>query len=48
MAVEKTLSILKPDATSRNITGKINALIEDHGLDYYCTEKNKINRRKCR
>lgn len=32
MAVERTLSIIKPDATERNITGKINALFEDGGL----------------
>ena len=32
MAVERTLSILKPDATRRNLTGKINALFEDAGL----------------
>jgi len=32
MAVERTLSILKPDATERNLTGKINAVIEDAGL----------------
>ncbi len=30
--MERTLSIIKPDATSRNITGKINAMIEDAGL----------------
>ena len=30
--MEYTLSIIKPDATSRNITGKINAMIEDSGL----------------
>ncbi|MFZ5671084.1 MAG: nucleoside-diphosphate kinase [Pseudomonadota bacterium] len=29
---ERTFSILKPDATRRNITGKINAVIEDAGL----------------
>ncbi len=29
---ERTLSIIKPDATTRNITGKINARIEDAGL----------------
>ncbi len=29
---ERTLSIIKPDATTRNITGKINAMIEDAGL----------------
>lgn len=32
MAVERTLSILKPDATRRNLTGKINAVFEDAGL----------------
>lgn len=32
MAVERTLSIIKPDATERNLTGKINALFEDQGL----------------
>lgn len=30
--MERTLSIIKPDATSRNITGKINSMIEDAGL----------------
>lgn len=29
---QRTLSILKPDATRRNLTGKINALIEEKGL----------------
>ena len=29
---ERTFSILKPDATKRNLTGKINAVIEDAGL----------------
>jgi nucleoside-diphosphate kinase len=32
MAIERTLSILKPDATRRNLTGKINARFEDAGL----------------
>lgn len=32
MAVERTLSIIKPDATERNLTGKINSYIEDAGL----------------
>ena len=32
MAIERTLSIIKPDATRRNITGKINALFEAAGL----------------
>ncbi len=32
MAIERTFSILKPDATRRNLTGAINALIETAGL----------------
>jgi nucleoside-diphosphate kinase len=32
MAVERTLSIIKPDATERNLTGKIVAKFEDAGL----------------
>jgi nucleoside-diphosphate kinase len=32
MAIERTFSILKPDATRRNLTGKINAVIEGAGL----------------
>ena len=32
MAAERTLSIIKPDATRRNLTGRINAMIEDAGL----------------
>lgn len=32
MAIERTFSIIKPDATRRNLTGAINALIEKSGL----------------
>ena len=32
MAIERTLSIIKPDATTRNLTGKINAMFEEAGL----------------
>lgn len=32
MALERTFSILKPDATSRNLTGAVNAMIEAAGL----------------
>ena len=32
MAIERTLSIIKPDATNRNLTGKINAKFEEAGL----------------
>jgi nucleoside-diphosphate kinase len=32
MAVERTFSMIKPDATKRNLTGKINAKLEEAGL----------------
>jgi len=32
MTVQRTLSIIKPDATRRNLTGKINTKFEDNGL----------------
>ena len=32
MSIEKTLSIIKPDATARNITGQVNSIIEKSGL----------------
>ena len=32
MATERTFSILKPDATRRNLTGKVNAVLEEAGL----------------
>ena len=32
MAIERTFSIIKPDATARNLTGQINAVIEKSGL----------------
>ncbi len=32
MATERTFSIIKPDATRRNLTGKVNAVFEENGL----------------
>ncbi len=32
MTLQRTFSIIKPDATRRNLTGKINAVIEENGL----------------
>src|SRR5215467_13959255 len=32
MAIERTFSIIKPDATARNLTGAVNAMIEQSGL----------------
>ena len=38
MAIERTFSILKPDATARNLTGAINAMIEQAGLAHHRAE----------
>ena len=42
MPIEKTLSIIKPDATSRNITGKINSIIEKSGLNIIAQKRIKL------
>jgi nucleoside-diphosphate kinase len=44
MAVERTLSILKPDATRRNLTGKINARLEEAGLRIVAQRRLKLSR----
>lgn len=44
MAVERTLSIIKPDATGRNLTGKINARFEDAGLRIVAQRRLKLTR----
>jgi nucleoside-diphosphate kinase len=41
MATERTLSIIKPDATRRNITGAINAMIEGAGLRIIAQKRAK-------
>ena len=41
---EKTLSIIKPDATSRNITGEINSIIEKSGLCIVAQKRLKLNK----
>jgi nucleoside-diphosphate kinase len=45
MAIERTLSIIKPDATKRNITGKINAIIEAAGLEIVAQKRIYLSRR---
>jgi nucleoside-diphosphate kinase len=40
---ERTLSIIKPDATRRNLTGKINAKFEDHGLRIVAQKRVKLS-----
>jgi nucleoside-diphosphate kinase len=42
MAVERTLSIIKPDATERNITGQINQRLEDAGLRIVAQKRLKL------
>ncbi|MDR0406661.1 MAG: nucleoside-diphosphate kinase [Holosporales bacterium] len=44
MACERTLSILKPDATARNITGKINAKFEENGLRIIAQRRVRLTR----
>lgn len=44
MAVERTLSIIKPDATARNLTGKINTRFEEAGLRIVAQRRLKLTR----
>ena len=43
MAIERTLSIIKPDATRRNITGKINAAFEAAGLRIIAQKRLRLS-----
>ena len=44
MATERTLSIIKPDATRRNLTGKINAKLEEAGLRIVAQKRIRLTR----
>jgi nucleoside-diphosphate kinase len=44
MALERTFSILKPDATARNLTGAINAIIEKAGLRIVAQKRIRMSR----
>lgn len=44
MAIQRTFSILKPDATERNLTGKINAMIEESGLRIIAQRRTRLSR----
>ena len=44
MAVERTLSIIKPDATRRNLTGAINTRLEDAGLRIVAQRRLRLTR----
>ena len=44
MTIENTLSIIKPDATKRNITGSINAKFEDAGLNIIAQKRLQMTK----
>jgi len=44
MAIERTFSIIKPDATARNLTGAVNAMIEQSGLRIVAQKRTRITR----
>ncbi|MBQ0823086.1 nucleoside-diphosphate kinase [Microvirga terrae] len=46
MAIERTFSIIKPDATERNLTGAINAVIEKAGLRIVAQKRILMSRRE--
>ena len=43
MATERTLSIIKPDATRRNLTGKVNACLEEAGLRIVAQKRMRLS-----
>jgi nucleoside-diphosphate kinase len=44
MAIERTFSIIKPDATNRNLTGAINAVFEKAGLRIVAQKRVRMTR----
>ncbi|HIJ38962.1 MAG TPA: nucleoside-diphosphate kinase [Rhodospirillaceae bacterium] len=48
MAIERTLSIIKPDATRRNLTGKINARFEDAGLRIVAQKRLQLTKEQAK
>jgi len=46
MTIERTFSIIKPDATARNLTGAINAVIEQAGLRIVAQKRVKMSRQQ--
>ena len=48
MAIERTLSIIKPDATRRNLTGAINKRFEDAGLAIVAQRRVKLTEAQAR
>ena len=46
MAIQRTLSIIKPDATRRNLTGAINQMLEKAGLRIIAQKRIKLSKKK--
>ncbi|MGH7002574.1 MAG: nucleoside-diphosphate kinase [Alphaproteobacteria bacterium] len=46
MALERTFSIIKPDATKRSLTGKINARIEESGLRIVAQKRLRLSQQQ--
>jgi nucleoside-diphosphate kinase len=46
MAIERTFSMIKPDATKRNLTGAITAMLEDAGLRVVASRRVWMSRRE--
>src|SRR5450755_3234466 len=46
MAIERTFSIIKPDATARNLTGAVNAVIEKAGLRIVAQKRIHMTRQQ--
>jgi len=44
MTIERTFSMIKPDATARNLTGAINAMIEKAGMRIVAQKRVRMNR----
>ena len=44
MSIENTLSIIKPDATRRNLTGSINAKLEQAGLNIVAQKRLQLTK----
>ena len=44
--MDRTFSIIKPDATKRNITGAINKIIEDNDLNIVAQKRIKLSKEK--
>ena len=48
MALERTFSIIKPDATRRNLTGQINARLESAGLRIVAQKRKRLSKKEAK